>query len=192
MLSSATDMKDKKYLRKYFSDLRKAEKNNSKDIIISEKLLSLDKVLNADNILIYASFGSEINTWDTARRIMEKNIPLSFPKCGENGLMSFHTVSSLSDLRNGKYGIKEPDISLQQPVITDKTVRILPALALTEKGERLGYGGGYYDRFLADYPQIFKIAMIYEKLISDSLPSMPHDVRADCIITEERTININE
>ena len=185
-------MNDKKNLRKYFSGIRNAEKDNLKDIIISEKLLSLERILNAGNVLIYASFGSEINTWDMAEKLLLKKIPLSFPKCRENGVITFHTVSSLNELKDGKYGIKEPDISLPQPVITNKTVCIMPGLAFTEKGERLGYGGGYYDRFLADYPYVYKIAPTYEKLISDSLPSMPHDIRADCIITEERTIVINE
>ena len=185
-------MDGKKALRKYFSDLRNAEKDSLKDIIISERLLSLDKISSAGNILIYASFGSEINTWDISEKLLLENIPISFPKCRENGVMTFHTVGSLDELKTGRYGISEPDISLPQPVITKKTVCILPGLAFTERGERLGYGGGYYDRFLAEYPQIYKIAPTYERLISVSLPAMPHDVNADCIITEERTIIINE
>ena len=185
-------MQDKKQLRKYFSDIRKTEKNKDKDLIIESRLFSLEKFLNADNVLIYASFGTEINTWSIAEKLIDRNIPVSFPKCIENGIMTFHLINSLNQLKDGKYGIKEPDISLPQPIITDRTVCILPALSLTEKGERLGYGGGYYDRFLSEYPQIYKTALTYEKLISDSLPTMPHDIKADCIITEESTIIINE
>jgi 5-formyltetrahydrofolate cyclo-ligase len=89
------------------------------------------------------------------------------------------------------YRISEPDSALPQPVITDKTVCIIPGLAFTEEGGRLGYGGGYYDKFIQENHDMTTIALAYEELIVDQLPLMQHDLRVDIIVTEERTVLCN-
>ena len=73
-----------------------------------------------------------------------------------------------------------------------RTVCIVPGLAFTEKGARLGYGGGFYDRFIAAYPEITTIALAYEAMITDSLPVQEHDMTVELIVTEERTVLCNE
>lgn len=189
-----TDIKDKKQLRQYFSAVRKAEKTYEKDNIIAEKLLSEKLIKDADVVLMYASFGTEVNTWDIAEKLHECNVVLAYPLCGENSEMTFHVVSSAGQLavsNNGKFGIREPDISLPSPVLTERSVCILPGLAFTEAGGRLGYGGGFYDRFLAANEKIHKIALSYEKLVVPKLPILPHDIRTDLIVTEERTVLCN-
>ena len=105
--------------------------------------------------------------------------------------MTFHLIGSVADLHEGMYRIPEPDSALPQPVITDKTVCIIPGLAFTEDGGRLGYGGGYYDAFILEYPHIYTIALAYEELIVDQLPLMQHDLTVDLIVTEERTVLCN-
>ena len=189
-----TDIKDKKQLRQYFSALRKTEKNHEKDSSITGRLLSEKLIKDADVVLMYASFGSEINTWDIAERLLERNIMLAYPLCRENSEMTFHVVSSADQLtvsNIGKFGIREPDISLPEPRLTKRSVCILPGLAFTESGGRLGYGGGFYDRFLAANKNLYKIALSYEKLVVPELPIMPHDIRTDLIVTEERTVHCN-
>lgn len=188
------DIRDKKQLRQYFSAVRKAEKTFEKDDAIAKRLLSEKLIKDADVILIYASFGSEINTWDIAERLYESNAVLAYPLCGDNSEMTFHIVSSAGQLtvsNNGKFGIREPDISLPAPVLTERSVCILPGLAFTETGGRLGYGGGFYDRFLAANVKIHKIALSYEKMVVPKLPVLPHDIRTDLIVTEERTVLCN-
>lgn len=187
-----TDFTDKKQLRRYFSDIRKAAKSEEKDSRIAERLLSAESVRNADVVLMYASFGSEIDTWYLAEKLMEKRIPLAYPLCGENSGMTFHIVSSADQLSAGKYGIFEPDASLPQPSLTERSICLLPGLAFTEQGGRLGYGGGYYDRFLAANETPERIALSYEDLVVPGLPLMPHDIRTDIIVTEERTVLCNE
>ena len=187
-------MTDKKSLRKEFSALRKSLKTSIKDDIIASRVLSMEQVLSADVILLYASFGSEINTWSLTEDLMLNGKKVAFPKCGENGCMTFHIVDDLTALRNGtngKYDICEPDSSLPQPVITEKTVCIVPGLAFTANGGRLGYGGGFYDRFLAENSSVHTIALAYEGMIADDLPLLPHDLKVDMIVTEERTVLCN-
>ena len=106
--------------------------------------------------------------------------------------MTFHIVTEIAQLTAGKYGIMEPDESLPEPVCTDKTVCIVPGLAFTMTGSRLGYGGGFYDRFLEKHQELHTIALSYEALITSELPVQEHDLCVDSIITEERMIICNE
>lgn len=179
-------MEDKKLLRKKFSEIRKNIPDKSeKDILIRKAFL--ENLKNTDTILLYASFGSEIDTLSIAGELFG-NYTVAFPVSHKDGVMTFHVVKSPDELHKGMYGIYEPDASLPQPVITDKTLCVLPGLAFMTDGSRLGYGGGYYDRFLEKYPQIHKIALSYEELITENLPVMFHDIRADYIVTPERTV----
>ncbi len=186
-------MDEKKELRRKFSALRKELKTEVRDRIICARVLSNENVMNADVVLLYASFRSEVNTWELAEQLLMKKKTVAFPRCGENGDMTFHIVGGLSQLRDavpGKYDICEPDSSLPQPEVTGKSVCIVPGLAFTENGGRLGYGGGYYDRFLEEFPGV-KIALAYEGMIAEELPLMPHDMKSDIIVTEERTVLCN-
>lgn len=188
-------MQDKKELRRYFSELRKAAKSPDKDRLICERVLSRDEVVSTDTVLLFASFGSEPDTWELAEKLIATGKTVAFPKCGKLGVMTFHCVNDISALRadtSGKYGICEPDSALPCPYITDRTVCIVPGLAFTEKGGRLGYGGGFYDRFLTKYPNICTIAIAYEAAITDSLPLSETDVMINQIVTEERTVLCNE
>ncbi|MDE6776145.1 MAG: 5-formyltetrahydrofolate cyclo-ligase [Ruminococcus sp.] len=183
---------DKGALRKHFSKLREKIKNSGKDKSISGRILNCGQVMNADCVLIYASFGSEADTWQIADELLKRNITVAYPKCGSSGIMTFHTVTSADELHAGRYGIPEPCGDEPVPEISDRTVCIVPGLAFTSDGGRLGYGGGYYDRFLMKYPDIYTLAPAYEELLVSHLPMTEHDVRIKAIATEERLVLCNE
>ncbi len=183
---------NKKEYRKKFTQIRKASKSEEKDKCISERFLSDEQVVSADTVLLFASFGSETDTYSTAEKLIKSGIPVAFPRCGKNRNMTFHVVSSLLQLKEGMYGIPEPEESLPRPVITEKTVCMVPGLAFTEGGTRLGYGGGYYDVFISANPFIHTIAVSYESMITDFIPVSELDMKIKKIITEERTIICNE
>ncbi|MDE5770546.1 MAG: 5-formyltetrahydrofolate cyclo-ligase [Ruminococcus sp.] len=179
-------MEDKKLLRKKFSEIRKnIEDRTKKDTAIRNAFIR--QLENYDTVLLYASFGTEIDTFSIAEEMLGK-YTVAFPKSHRDGIMTFHIVESPDELHKGMYGIYEPDTSLPQPVITERTLCVIPGLAFTADGSRLGYGGGYYDRFLAKYPQMQKTALSYEELITDNLPVMQHDLKVDYILTPERMI----
>jgi len=184
-------MEDKKTLRRKYSEIRGSIADRNLDSIIAEKFMNLPFTALADCVLLYASFGSEIDTWKIAELLWKKSVPTAFPRCGKNGEMTFHTVSSPDELKEGSYGIREPDPILPQPEITRNTVCLVPGLAFTLKGERLGYGGGYYDRFLSRFPQTVRVSLAYEELIAESLPVMPYDQKTGYIVTQERTVLCN-
>lgn len=180
---------DKKSLRSRFGKIREAVIDKpDKDAEIAEKLIKSAVPDNTDTVLIYASIGTEINTADIIDNFLERNIRVALPKCGENGIMNFHLISSRDELKSGKYNIPEPPADAVQPEITENTICIVPGLAFTEKGERLGYGGGFYDRFTAMYPKLYTIGLAYEELMTDSLPALPHDLSVNVVVTNERTV----
>jgi 5-formyltetrahydrofolate cyclo-ligase len=159
---------------------------------ITERLLQEEKILEADNILLYASFGSEVDTYLLIDKLIEMGKNVALPKCGPERTMTFHLIGSVADLHEGMYRIPEPDSALPQPEMSENSVCIIPGLAFTEDGGRLGYGGGYYDDFILQNPQLYKIALAYEDLIVKQLPLMQHDLKVDLIVTEERTVLCNE
>lgn len=183
---------DKIQLRKHCRQLREQLSSAEKDSRIAERILAHIKVKEADTVLLYNSFGSEADTRQIAEALWRAEVPVAFPRCGKKREMSFHLVSSAEMLVKGSYGIYEPPDFLHCPEITQKTICIVPGLAFTEKGGRLGYGGGYYDSFIQKYPFIYTIAITYEGLILDSLPLEEHDILMNEIVTEERTVLCRE
>lgn len=178
---------DKKELRKLFRIKRsqisgKAEKN----FRITERVLNNPYVRNADTILIYVSYGSETDTLSIIKNLLESGKKVAVPRCLRNGIMEFIYINSLDNLTAGAFGIPEPSGN-QKAVITQNTVCIVPALSFSMDGTRLGYGGGYYDRFL-ESKNIYTIGICFDEMLSDNLPSEKHDIKIKTVITEERTV----
>lgn len=184
-----TEVKNKIHLRKVYSEKRAAVVSKSKkDAAITDIVTRCETVQSADIILLYASFGSEVSTEMILDKLLKSGKTVALPKCGNDGKMTFHIITSMDQTSVGKYGITEPDVLLPVPVYSEKTVAIVPGLAFTENGGRLGYGGGYYDRFLAEFPFIYTIGVTYEELIADSLPCLSHDLTVCALATEERMV----
>ena len=188
MQYSATD---KKELRRQFSALRERLASPVSDRLICERLLESELIRNADTVLLYASFRSEVSTDLLSEELRRLGIGMAYPLCHKGGIMTFHLVKDLKDLKEGAYGIQEPDTAFPQPELTGRTVCIVPGLAFTENGGRLGYGGGFYDRFLRDNPQVYTAAAAYEGQITPELPLEDHDIRLRSIYTDERKIICN-
>lgn len=179
---------NKKNLRNQLIKKRRLIENRTeKDISVFQKLIENEKVKNADNILIYISYNDETDTAMLLDYLLSENKNVYAPKCSKNGQMKFFLIKSSDELQKGAYGIPEPTGEIE-PVITERTVCIVPAVSFTEIGCRLGYGGGYYDRFLSKNPMLFTIGICYEDLISETLPCAEHDVKVKAVITEERTV----
>ncbi len=182
-------MCDKKSLRSLCRKRRESVTDKLKKAAdAADILLECREIKNAENILLYAAVGSETDTFELMERLLNLQKKIALPKCHENGIMTFHYINSADELITGKYNIPEPPESAPSLIMTDKAVCIVPGLAFTESGARLGYGGGYYDRFIALYPQLYKIGLTYEAMIFPELPTLPHDLKMDAIVTEERMV----
>lgn len=111
-----------------------------------------------------------------------------FPRV-EGGSIVLHQVSAADQLTAGRFGIREP--AADAPIVPPQRVRVFlcPGVAFSSSGIRLGRGGGYYDRLLADRSDdSLAIGVCCESQIFDTLPAAPHDIPMDIIVTEKRVI----
>ena len=151
---------------------------------IQDNLRKVDFFRNAKSIGAYYSIGSEVKTHDILQEILKSEKEVSLPKIAKKDLV-FKKIRSLSDLEEGNFSVMEPKDYCEE--VKKIEVIIVPAIALTRDGHRLGYGFGYYDRYLSG-KKLKTIALGYSKQIIKSFPYSDHDIRIDCIVTEDRVI----
>jgi len=173
----------KSALRK--SCLEKRRTLETKDL--TEKILSLPEYKNASTVFIYISYRDEIPTQRLIEYALSEKrvlVPLCINSFGD---MVAVEISSLDELHKGHFGISEPLSHI--PYEGEIDFSLLPGVAFSKKGERIGYGKGYYDRFLKER-KTFKVGLCHDELLFDTLPCDENDVKADMIITPEREIRI--
>ncbi len=176
----------KKELRKQYKALRDSISKENRALWSAEicrKITELDAYKTAKTLLLYAKTGSEIDLLPLFEKAQKDGIACAFPRCISDGIMEFYYVNSLSELQKGAYGIMEP--TAECPVTDFRgTIAIVPALAYDKDGYRLGYGGGYYDRFLAAHP-VFAVGIAYSACTTHCLPHGEFDKAVETVITEK-------
>ncbi len=175
----------KKELRKKLLTERRGLDTNyrlERDIMIYNKLMELPVIAEADTVFTYVSTETEVDTILFIEAMLSFGKTVAVPKC-EGKEMRFYAIDSLADLDTGAFGILEPKGTEE---ITDykRSVCITPALSFDEKGFRMGYGGGYYDRFLADYTGT-SIGICYEDFIGETVTE-EYDLPVKIVVTEEK------
>lgn len=144
----------------------------------------LSDFLSADTVLGFYPIGEEPNILPILQKAFTLGKRLAFPRCHPASCtMTFHWVSSLEELSEGAYGIREP--AANAPVVTDfaNAFCLVPALGFDRHGYRIGYGKGYYDRFLTDFDGVCA-GIGYSPLLCDALPYESTDKTVSMIITE--------
>ena len=137
----------------------------------------------ADIVLGYSPFGFEIDVTPLLLRTLEAGKRIALPRTYGKGLMNFHYVTSLDELESGAYGILEPreDAPLYEDV--PATLCLVPGILFDRTGLRIGYGGGYYDRFLRDH-EVNTLGIIYRSFVLPSVPGGRYDRHVSAIATE--------
>ena len=181
---------EKAALRKHLLEKRDATSAELRDIAsekIHENLKKNSSFVNAQNIACYFPIGSEVDTHDIMLDVLEQGKSLLLPKIiGDN--IEFHIVSNLEKLVKGRFEIMEPKDSCERTKKIDCV--LIPTVGVSKSGVRLGYGHGYYDRFLSS-TDAMKISLTYSKQIVKSIPSDSHDIKIDWIVTEDENIKIS-
>lgn len=179
---------DKKHARSYMKEKRKhlsADEINLNSSLITEKLLELEEFKNSDNIFAYVSCNNEVSTFDLIKKCFTLGKNVFVPKV-YGAEMKFHKITSLNELVKGSFNILEPDNNH----VTDKNtgICIMPGLAFDKEFHRVGYGGGYYDKYLNKYSGLIKVAVCFEfqLLKNESITADSFDLKPDIIITEKR------
>ncbi len=181
-------MNNKNYLREKYKKLR----NNLDESFISKNSLKLClniykylKSFKFKKLMIYYPLKKEINIKPLFYYF--KNKIILFPKV--EGLHIFpYKVKSMKHLKKGKFGIFEPNKNFVKMLTPD--VVIVPGIVFDKEGYRLGFGKGYYDRFLKDY--MFKIGVTLDNFLVEKLPHEKFDKKVDLIITPRRKKNVNK
>lgn len=163
-----------------FSDVRlKSQK-------IFKHLKGQKEFLNSKNIMIYLSCNNEVDTIDIINFCLENNKCVCVPKITAQGLMVAIKINNLdfeNEFTKNKYGIYEPNLDFEI-LPEDIDLIIVPMVATDKKLNRLGYGGGYYDRFLSK-TNAYKIGLCYEfQMLENELPTEKTDVKMDIVLCE--------
>ena len=173
---------DKKEFRKKCLEIRKeTEEKEEKSLIIQSSVLENPIYQEANVVAIYNSMGSEVNTKELIQSsILHKNVVL-LPKVKDKRLI-FVKVDENTRYEYSSFHIEEPvsNEEYQGPI----DLIIVPGVAFTKDGKRLGYGGGYYDRYL-EGRNIPTLALAFESQIVEDIPTEEHDIRVDRVQTEE-------
>ena len=178
---------DKKECRNEYFNKRKQLKDKSKDQMIQKKLFDQEEFKNSSSLFITVSTNSEIETDNIIHKALSLNKRVFIPKVDKlnHRIIPVEIKTFPENLILGAYDIFEPKNfpeKIEYPELT-----IVPGLVFSKDGYRLGYGGGYYDRYLKE--AVSKtISLVYDDLVINEIPVTEMDVPVNKIITEKRII----
>ena len=168
-------------------DLRKKKSRR-----IREKLFSLKEFKKAHTILFYYSKGSEVETREMMEEALWEGKRILLPKVRGREIYLGELKDLEKDVKKGSFGILEPKETYRKTTPREIDLVILPGIVFDLKGRRIGYGKGYYDRFLKKFPRTIPlIGLAYGFQVVNSLPVKRHDRRVGKIITETRIVDAN-
>jgi 5-formyltetrahydrofolate cyclo-ligase len=165
-----------------------------KSLKIVERLWQLEEVENAMSIFMYVNFRSEVETEEFIRQCLArgKEVTVPYTDVKEKALLPIRITDFDKDLSPGYCLIPEPDPDRAAEILAETIdIVIIPGSVFDTSGGRLGYGGGYYDRFLVnDAPQAKRIGLAFELQVVEKVPMLPHDQFLNILITEKRVVKI--
>lgn len=180
-------MKDQ--LRRKLVEIRKHHKNSREDSLsIYRQFLSLPGILSYRTYMLYYPHKNEVDTIPIIQMLQKEGKLVLLPKVEGRQIVPI-LLSNLSELHTGYAGIKEPEGDVYTGEID---VIVLPGVAFDEKGYRLGYGKGFYDRFLAKRKGCLKVGLAYDFQVLKELPVQQHDLPVDIVLTPTRIIRRKE
>lgn len=166
------------------------EKKQTLDKILQENFIASDFFRKADLLLAFVSKEIEVSTELIIKTALAQGKSLALPKCREANQMDFYLIEDLSSLSRGSYGLLEPDGEKCRILKNfEDSVCLVPGLVFDREGYRLGFGKGYYDRFLLSYPGE-TVGICYGKCIENNLPRGYYDRPVNAVITEKYTIDL--
>jgi 5-formyltetrahydrofolate cyclo-ligase len=166
-------------------DALSAEYRAAADLAICERLLGLPEYSRADMIFCYIGVGSEVRTLPFIRKALAEGKRVSAPALLRGGFMEAREIAGAEDLAPARFGLLEPGAACPKVPADEISLIIVPCICCDRKGHRIGYGGGYYDKYLpltkARVAVICREASICE---DGGISPFPHDARARIVVTE--------
>lgn len=192
-------LSQKKELRKEAKSYRKSLSENDrldKSSAIINNLKALNEFQKAEVVLLYASLPGEVETLKLMDELLAEGRKKIYCPVTCKDEMEFYQILSLDDLKEGNFHVLEPEPLTEKRLELKKNVyycMLMPGLMFDKIGNRLGYGKGYYDKYLAKLPKdvnLTTIALSYEAMVKDAIPAEETDQKADYIVTETDSYNI--
>lgn len=180
--------KEREKFRSHRMSLSRAEVFE-KSLLICQKVLDLSEFKDSQVVHCYSSIreANEVDTTNILNYVIGSSKQLLLPKIVGKGRLSHHPVDSLTELKVNKWGVAEPSLTVEADISKIDLV-IVPMVAGDSKRNRLGYGKGFYDRFLSEI-NATTIGLLFDAQLSEkTLPVETYDIKLDKLITEERII----
>jgi len=166
------------------------EQIKEKDLKIKNTLYSLNEFKKAKNIAFYVSVNHEVDTHNIIKELLTKKTIIVPYLVKNNPILQLSEIYNFNDLEPKSFGILEPkEYFIKQFDPKKIDMIIIPAIVFDLTGHRIGYGYGYYDRFLRTLDNVKKIGLAYKLQIVDKIPEEQHDIPVDVIITEDKIID---
>lgn len=158
--------------------------------VIWRKIYGMESFQGAGTILLYSSFANEVSTVALAQKALEIGKTVAYPVTNlVNNTMEFYRVKDLSELRpvkTGSFNFSEPEADWKAKVVPDgDTLMIVPGLAFDREGYRTGYGGGFYDKYIAKYPSLTTLGVCYDFQLVTRIPRDDYDQPVGSVVTEK-------
>lgn len=173
---------NKQILRNKYKEIRKNIKNKEAlDDRIFNKIIELKEYKESKLILIYVSLNDEVDTLKLIEHSLKIGKEVAVPKCEGDNIV-FYNINKLSDLEEGSFRILEPRTNELISSFSD-SICIIPGIAFDKENNRIGYGRGFYDRFLEKYDST-KIGLAYSECICGKIDADTNDIKMDIVITD--------
>lgn len=164
-----------------------AEQIHGNSESICNTFLRLPEYKEAEYVFVYVDCKNEVETKKVIEQCWKDGKTIAVPKVFGK-VMKFYAITSFDDLEEGYFGIREPKHECLQETVREDGLMILPGVAFDEERHRVGYGGGFYDKYLEEHPDMKKIAFAFEFQMFDRVPFEVFDRQPEKIITEKRII----
>lgn len=156
-----------------------------KDEQIYQSVVQSEEFIQASSILIYINNGEEVSTTKIIQKAWELGKWVAAPKTKKQEI-NFYTFSAFSELKTGPYGILEP--TDKELVESQDALVIMPGVVFDYNRNRIGYGGGYYDRYLSSHNIFKSMALAYDCQLIKEVPHDEYDVKPNIIVTESQIL----
>ena len=166
--------------RRELSDAEKRELDRK----IYDNIMRLRQYKACNTIFAYVSTGTEVDTKAVIKKAFLDGKRVAVPRCtDEKGRMVFHYITSLDELRPGSFSVDEPSETAPVAVGNDSCFMLVPAFVIDKKGYRIGYGKGYYDRYIPGFSGQ-TVGLCYSSEFVNSVPHGKFDQSVDVIVTD--------
>lgn len=178
----------KKYMNK--RNLMSVKEINNLSTIISSKIFETDEYKNSDTLFTYIGVKSELKTTEIIKKAWADSKKVAVPVVINNKHeMVFTKINDFNTLYENKFGILEPKIDENNILKSNKkTLIIVPGIAFDFKKNRIGYGGGYYDKYLSENKFMASIGICFDFQIIENIPAEPFDYKVNIIISEKKIL----